>query len=112
MQDVINVLMGAWLFIAPWVLEYTSGVGALNSHIAGLAVLVIAAWALSDLKSWEEMSNMLIGLWLIASPWVLHFYDHWASVLNTTAVGAVVTGLAGYLLIRHRPEHPDPMAKT
>ena len=44
--DWINVVLGAWLVIAPFVLGYTALVAALwNDIIVGIVVVVLAGWA-------------------------------------------------------------------
>lgn len=53
----------------------------------------------------QDVINVLMAIWLFLAPWVLHFYDHWASVPSTDAAGAVVTGAAGCLTLRNQPNH-------
>ncbi len=72
-QDWLNFLLGLWLFLAPFF-----GVGALppaswNSWIFGIVVMVLSGSAMLMPQRWQEWSNVLVGLWLIAAPFVLLF---------------------------------------
>ncbi|HET8612907.1 MAG TPA: SPW repeat protein [Sphingomonas sp.] len=110
-QDWINVLLAIWLFISPWVLAFGTGTAsygpngygvapagtsiaassaAWNAWIFGVIVFLIALSALGRMQFWQEWINLLIGIWLFISPWVLSFvglraasWDHWV-------VGALV----------------------
>lgn len=41
----LNVLLGGWLVLAPWVLTYAHDAAAPNSAVVGITVLVLAAWS-------------------------------------------------------------------
>jgi hypothetical protein len=56
--------------------------------IAGLSVAAIAAFA-----QWEEWLNLLLGLWVLASPWVLGFQGTTAGTVHIV-VGILVAALA------------------
>lgn len=47
-----------------------------------------------DRTRWQDLTNAVIGVWLIASPIVLHFSDYSVSTQNTLLVGIVITLLA------------------
>ncbi|HEX7968938.1 MAG TPA: SPW repeat protein [Stellaceae bacterium] len=52
-QEWINMLLGAWVFIAPWVLGFSSPnlVHAAWDHwIVGAVVFIVSAWSLSDTR--------------------------------------------------------------
>ena len=70
----------------------------LNSALTGLAVLALAQLELVRLRRWEEVAQLLCGLWLSASPFIFHYahqdhlrYWHWA-------LGATVSILAVFEL--------------
>ncbi len=45
--ESINVLLGIWLFIAPWVLGFAGLTGpAWTAWIIGILVIIMAAWAI------------------------------------------------------------------
>ena len=44
-----NVVFGAWLFVAPWILAFTGTAAVVwNAWIIGAVVLVLAAWVLME----------------------------------------------------------------
>ena len=73
-QDWVQLALGAWLFVSPWVLGYTKIAGAAaNAYLIGAALVVFAIIALYAPKVWEEWISLVLGLWLIISPWFMGF---------------------------------------
>jgi cation transport ATPase len=106
-QDWLNLVFGLWLFFSPWLLQYytarpyTDQTFALwNSVVFGAAVVVFAVWALFVPKKWEEWTNLVLGLWLIASPWVLGFHTYTVAAANMVIVGLVIAVFSGAALGR------------
>jgi hypothetical protein len=97
-QDWCNVVLGTWLFISPWVMQYPADAPAAmwNSHILGVVVFVLAIIALYVPRLWEEGWSTVLGIWLIISPWVLRFSPHHDVTTNTVIVGILVAILAGW----------------
>lgn len=47
-EDWVNLALGAWLFISPWIFGYTALVQpAWNSYIVGLLVVLISIWGIA-----------------------------------------------------------------
>jgi hypothetical protein len=103
-QDWGNLLLGAWLFISPWVMRYPSEIpnATWNAHILGAAIVVFAAFAMYMPRIWEEGLNIALGIWLIASPWILGFETYRDVTTNTVIVGALVTALAAWAMLQHK----------
>lgn len=57
-QDWINLLLGAWVAISPWMLGFTSNSDVMtNSVIVGCAVVLLAIWAMvkdQDFQNWRH----------------------------------------------------------
>lgn len=52
-QEWINMLLGAWVFIAPWVLGFSGpnlAHAAWDHWIVGALVFIVSAWSLSDTR--------------------------------------------------------------
>lgn len=98
-QDWITLLVGALLVITPFMIavvapDGTSTLPLLANFVAcGVAAIVLAFVTLFAFRQWEEWLEIGLGLWLIASPWVLGFtYANpaiWAAVLG----GAVIVAM-------------------
>ncbi len=95
-QDWGNLLLGAWLFISPWVMQYPADIpnATWNAHILGAAIVVFSAFAVYMPRIWEEGINIALGVWMIVSPWVLRFALEREVTTNAVIVGALVTALA------------------
>ena len=44
----LNAFFGAWTFVTPWALRFTSRADAWNAWLVGALVLVLALWALGE----------------------------------------------------------------
>src|SRR5215207_5642310 len=93
-QDWANQVIGSWLFISPWLLNYSGTVAAWNACVLGAAIVVVAFIAAYMPKAWEEMINTLLGIWLVVSPFVLGFAEPKRVALHTVLIGILVTAFA------------------
>lgn len=104
-QDWITPLLGVWLFISPWTMQYgTQGIAAWNAYVLGAAIMLLGALSVyrpEDVEAGEEVVMILLGLWLVVSPHVLNFADASASDLNAVAVGALVIIFGTWALLRN-----------
>src|SRR6266581_182312 len=73
MCDVANLILGAVLFVSPWVFGFSAGAVAENATVTGLSIAVLAIAALAAFAVWEEWLNLIVGLWAVVSPWVVGF---------------------------------------
>ena len=106
-QDWIILAFGMWLLCSPWWLQYFTGrpytdqtAASWNSILFGLAVVFFAIWALTLPQKWEEWINLVLGLWLIASPWALGFDAYTTATVNMLVVGGVIALFAAIGLAR------------
>lgn len=91
--DVLNLIFGGLLVISPWLFHLPSGSASENALIAGLIIAVISIAALAALAIWEEWLNLIVGLWVIVSPWVLGFAQGTAMQVHVV-IGVLVAVLA------------------
>ncbi len=92
-QDWLNLLLGAWLFVSPWVLR-SSGIYNTDAWWVGALIFLVAIWALAmPASSIAEWSNALLGAGLFIAPWVLGYLTLPAA-WNAWIVGALVFILA------------------
>jgi hypothetical protein len=91
--DIYNVLAAAVLFASPWLFGLTNVTAELDFWLSGAAIVAISIGATIAYANWQEWINVLLGLWLIASPWVLGF-AHVRAMHFSVGLGAVVTFLA------------------
>jgi hypothetical protein len=107
-QDWVNLLLGIWLFLSPWLVGYVSASmpAAWNAWILGVALVVFSAIAVSMPQMWEEVINILIGIWMVISPWVVGFSATRSAETNAVIVGIVAIVLAAWAmaLARQAPQ--------
>jgi hypothetical protein len=92
--DWINLILAVLLFISPWVLGYTGTAAMTNALIAGVVIAILAIAALVSFAKWEEWVNLIVGLWVLISPWVLGFTAATAALWSHVVIGIVVAVLA------------------
>jgi SPW repeat-containing protein len=90
--DLYNVILGAFLFVSPWLFAYGYEPAREDAFASGTLLALASLAAIAAFREWEEWVNLAIGLWVLASPFVLHF-PHKSGMHVAIAVGAVVTYL-------------------
>ncbi|MGE5116326.1 MAG: SPW repeat protein [Betaproteobacteria bacterium] len=105
-QDWINLLLGIWLFFSPWILGFYSSMPAQswNFFAIGVAFFVFALAAVNMRSLWEEWVNLVLGIWMIISPWVLRYSGNASARDDAVIVGIVVAVLSIWALAeKHAP---------
>jgi hypothetical protein len=92
-QDWCNLILGIWLCLSPWLLGFASErAAAENAFAVGILIIVAEVFTFSMLRVVEEWINVVLGLWLAASVWIL------AVTVAAAKVDFVVSGLLIALL--------------
>ena len=105
--DIVNVVLGGVLFLAPWIFGFAAEKpAALNAWIAGLLIAGVALTTFFAFDLWEEWLNVAIGAWAAISPWVLGFAGSAYAMWSHVVIGVLVALLAGIELWRQydRPQ--------
>src|ERR1700735_2739467 len=71
--DFYTAAFGLVLFVSPWLFAYVNNDARLDLWVSGAAITATSVVAVVAFSNWEEWLKVLIGFWLIASPWVLGF---------------------------------------
>ena len=112
--DFINLALGGFLILSPWLFGFRSQLGWHTSWMAGSAIAIVAIFSIADLFDSvsiptmfesEEWINLTIGSWLTRCPWILNFNDDAVAMQVHLAVGVVVATIAAVELwiMRHHP---------
>ena len=96
----INLILGLWLIIAPFVLGFAAANrgSEWNNIAVGMIVAIIAAIRIWGGRSagWLSWVNVALGLWLIISPWI-YGNSGVASILwDDIIVGAIIVVLGAW----------------
>jgi len=93
--DVANLLLSAILFFSPWMFDLSAGAQWQTASTVGIIIAVLSIAALAAFAVWEEWLNLIAGLALIVSPWLLGFQDSQAMTIDV-AIGISVATLAAF----------------
>jgi hypothetical protein len=96
--DIYNLLLALFLFAAPWLFAFGNGGAKIDVWVSSAAVAVVSILALIAFSNWQEWLNLLLGVWLIISPWVMGF-THTKAMHFGIGIGAAVTFLAWIELV-------------
>lgn len=72
----------------------------LTAVLVGILIMIVAVEALDVPAMWEEAVNILLGGWLMVSPFLVRFRGPLDATFNSLSVGFLVTLLAGRAILR------------
>ena len=105
----VNAVLGVILLISPWLIGFEAEQMATWTAIIGGAVIAaMAVAAFMRLAEWEEWTNLVAGLCVVASPWLIGFTAVARAAWTHIIIGAVVALLAA---IEIRRMHGTPPAR-
>lgn len=93
-EDWVGLVLGLWLLVSPWVLEYVEVSASQNAVFVGFLLIATEFVALYVFNVWEEWISVILGAWLVVSPWVLGV--GLVPTVNFVIVGLLVLALALY----------------
>lgn len=102
-EDWFGMLLGLLIVLSPWLTGQANyGFGTLSEPgfailctvLAGVLVFGLAQMEYIALQRWEEAGEMVLGLWLIAAPYLLGYSSDGMLRFWHTGIGAVVFLLA------------------
>jgi hypothetical protein len=86
----LNVILGAWLIISPWVVGPGDPAATWNTLIVGVVILLVALFAFRSADSTPSWLNVVLAVWLIIAPWVLGFSSAVGATANSVVLGVIV----------------------
>ncbi|MEJ2554162.1 MAG: SPW repeat protein [Gammaproteobacteria bacterium] len=100
-KNTLCMLAGLWLWVSPFILHFKLGSDASSdANIVGIFIGTLSMMAIATSQVWEEWTKVLLGAWLIASPWLLGFSHQSVAAANIVIVGLVVVVLSLWSLAR------------
>ena len=84
----VNLLLGIWVIISPFVLGIYAPKGIWNNVITGVVVGVLAIIRWSMHQSGWSWVNLILGIWLVISPFVLFLSG--AAMWNNVILGILI----------------------
>jgi hypothetical protein len=80
-EDWFGMLLGGLIVVSPWfpfqssheTMDAERSVMILNTFVIGMLVFGLAQLEYVALQRWEEVAEIALGLWLIASPFIFGY---------------------------------------
>ena len=105
--DRLNLILGAWLLIAPFIgLGDAVAVAAWNSWIVGAVVIAVALIGLNQPRPWEEAVNLVAGVWIFFAPFLFGYSNFAEAAWNQILVGGAIATIAIIGLAYRREQRP------
>ena len=105
--DLYNLVLAAVLLVCPWLFTLTNMTARIDLWASSLAIILISLAAIAAFAKWEEWANLILGIWLIASPWILGF-THTRAMHFSIGIGLAIAFLSAlelFLLYDTDQEH-------
>lgn len=74
--DASNLIVGAGLFLSPWLLGFgapTPNLPTQSAGVSGAFIVLLSFSALYAFEVWEEWLILIVAVGALASPWILNF---------------------------------------
>jgi hypothetical protein len=105
-EDWLGMLLGVLIVLSPWfptqasheVVGADRGYLVLNAITVGLIVFGLAQLEYMALQRWEETAGIVLGLWLIASPYIFGYSGDGLLRFYHSTLGSLVLLLAALQL--------------
>ena len=105
-EDWFGMLLGVLIVISPWfpfqperdVMDAERSIMILNTFVVGMLVFGLAQLEYVALQRWEEVAEIALGLWLIASPFIFGYSGDDMLRVWHAALGAIVVLLGALQL--------------
>jgi hypothetical protein len=99
--EPINLILGVALVCAAFAFTGVPA-AAWNAGIVGVLIACCSAAALYRYGAWAEWSNMTLGYWTVAAPFLLGFGSEWVPMWTHVLVGICVAAIATVQLVAGR----------
>jgi hypothetical protein len=87
-----SAVLGLWLMLSPAVFG-SKGTMADGDHLVGPLILTVAVISMAEVVRAGRFLNVLLGLWMVAAPWLLSGTTT-SSTWNSVVVGAAIVILS------------------
>ena len=98
-EDWVGIGLGVWLIVSPWMLGFSDQSAAvINALVMGSFLVLEEFLEVVVHEMAEEWIDLVAGLWLMISPFVLGFATQTVASVNTVAVGLLTVLFAAWAL--------------
>jgi hypothetical protein len=100
-EDWFGMLLGVLIVVSPWfpfsshdVMDAERSTMILNTFVVGMLVFGLAQLEYVALQRWEEVAEIALGVWLIASPYIFGYSGDGLLRFWHSSLGGLVVLLA------------------
>jgi hypothetical protein len=105
-EDWFGMLLGGLIVVSPWfpfqssheTMDAERSIMILNTFVVGMLVFGLAQLEYVALQRWEEVAEIALGLWLIASPFIFGYSGDDMLKVWHASLGVIVVLLGGLQL--------------
>jgi len=111
-EEWCGMILGIMILLSPWfATQPTHSEVILNALVVGILIFVLAQLEYFALQRWEEAGSLVLGIWLICSPFVFDYAG--ADPLRTWhfVLGGLVVALAALELWQDWPLTDQELAR-
>jgi hypothetical protein len=107
--DAYNLSFGLFLFFSPWLFGLAREDARIDIWTSSALIAALSIAAMIAFSDWEEWLNLILGCWLMASPWALGFL-HTRAMHVSIGLGAMVAFIAALelWLVNYEPGYGSP----
>jgi SPW repeat len=90
--NLASAAAGLLLVVSPWLAAFTSdAIASANAVLCGFLMLSFTAAAILQVRDWRSWMNLVPGVWVLLSPWILGFATHIAAGTIHFLIGLIVS---------------------
>jgi hypothetical protein len=105
-QDLVNLFLGIWAVITPWLIGNHPAAGVVADYgITGILIAFFACAGLIAFRPWQEGINIVLGAWLLVSPWILGFTANSSLRWSAVLIGVLVIICSALSLLRKQSQN-------
>ena len=95
-QETGNLIVGIWLFLSPLIFRFFhwADMDTMNFLVMGVAIAAVAVLAKYMHALWEDWVTLILGVWMVISPWLMGFTDNKVAFVDAVIAGLFVVGIA------------------
>ncbi len=94
-RNFLTMMAGVWLLLSPWLLNYHHlSTATWSALVVGSLLILSEAMAFIRPGAWEGLLDVVLGTYLISSPYVLGFAKDVLVANNVSVIGLLMIALA------------------
>ena len=90
----LDTLIGVWLFLSSFIFAGDPALGWALAATGFVVAVLACARALGYRRAWPSWANLFLGLWTMASPWIMTRVPSRGAAWDAVVTGLIIAILA------------------